>query len=1569
MKLAPLLATLPKSTPLSDILKLIKTSEASSGESKVLQRASLVRWFDRQTFDEVLAEDSGVNFTGFTARKDVVKTHLAGAYCLRDDARQRAFERWGDDTTGLKACARNLYRYYTKHKDASNSLACLLYADPVKALARLDDEYRRADRVFDYATLDDLLRLLRSRTNLAPKLVAFLNDREQYYQSRVLHSGDWMRSAYYMQRKEIKDEFDLFFKSRKQWLMHLHAPGGSGKTAFLQWLTSRYAVVERGPERTRIPVAKVDLDAVDLALVRRWPWLLLVAVVEQLDAQLPGKPFESLVRYVQPVQPYLRRVKATAAEAGGNAVLDQVAASMGPSVYAEFASCLKNARCLVVIDTVEELMIHQPDAFRNFLDQMAAARKDCKGLHVLISGRYVLPDPKVKKPPDPGSVDAQLLDLAKRLGSGLRPVFIAPFTPAESRRYLQKIRELPGKQPFGRMHKASRGNPFILSLFSELSLTKGGLREEDFRHPEINYLLRRVIERIPEAEMLLRWTLRYAAIPKVLTPEFFDAVVKPAFELVIAGKLTDDTEAGLPDRARNPWKHVTDGKVDREALWPDLRKYAGPRSWIIFDGDVASLQSEVAVPMRTLLHPSPVFSHLHGQAITYFEGLAEDSSNRGDAAACEALYHAFQCDGAAAGQYWTDALKKAGSTRRRRALAARLVSSDFLDKGAPLIDPRTNLPFVDGKTLAEAYLELASAAAGSAVNSSSGPDLVGLEQAAQYLRDFDTLAKSATEVLADADRIAYLRAVVADGRKQPKEVVRITQPFLKQTPGTRYTPYLLTLYGKNAGLSLTETATLYDQAAAIATGPARATIYRAKVQLWVDAGDLAKADWACEQALRDDTESNDVFLRTRLEIARECASATRVTALLSARPLNAGLHLEAFRGNAFLRLSEGRADYWFSETRSVMRETDDDIAVWATTSARALAKLTRFNEAFDLIDQTRATLKSRRPDLLSSLSLEAGRIMVEESGSSRKGSSVVDLEAVGQQDQLQLRLLQLLGNYTKPGRAQIWQREIKRRLFPELSDREKAIALGYWVALGSPSKADIAQFVDLFRRTTPVEARYTLLRPYLWSTAEGHAKLPIGDLIPDPPDGPDFLNHAPILARFWFYGDRKRARSLGERVLRAAGNNCELVLPALRTARRAGAVPPKELIQELLRAAQGAFDSQPYLAAHVMLELAYAGVLIRDFTLAAELYELATKYATASKLKFEGRYGGLDRQIRQKIRRAGPLPLAGPSGRHIVKLSLERSIPTLRAEWNGADRLSWKMMTSSGRQVEGIQLRIKELSSGRSVLPSIPWLQILSRLDRRPWSRFGDRGEFRVEIPEELAGIPFEALYSKPKRFCYRDNLNRSETGPWVTSVPGRLKKPSGTEAQENELARILVLTDSAESLRNRKRGYGILGRPPALATKCELTIAPVRDFQKVIHGFRPDLLWVCGELQHLGSETTMLFPSEEFTFSAHGFARALRSAQLPQPPLLLLDVPDDPGREKSVFLRNQFADSLYREGVVRSVLAGGFIKGDRLELFLKELSAAVQEFHSERQLTERIAAMAAAPPALFSSDPTIPIV
>ena len=1577
-------------------------------DREVLQRAAIPRWFDRQIYREALATGkSAPLFTKFVARSEVVAASESGRFCITDTARDQLLETWGQEER--KRFAASLVTYFRARKDTVNAFVCLLFADPAAAKKEFLRRYRYYDRAFDYVALDDLLCVVRDRQkHIARTLVQSLNEREQYYQSRTIYADDWVKSEEFLERPTLLEEFQKFFQSPKAFLMHLHAPGGAGKTAFLRWLVSRYAIVERGSGAARIPVAKVDIDQVDVTAARRWPWLLLAPVIRQLNLQINGAPLEGLLSLMQPLEALVRRGHREApSQTGLFATAESVSVTLGSTIYGDMAEQLGKAKCLVIFDTVEELMLHLPVQFVALVSGLGEVRKRCPGLRVLISGRY--PADEVK----------QCSEFVESLPEGqFRAILVEPFSAPESRKYLTKIRGL--KDPklvrkivlHSTVNKVKRGSepecsPFKLSLFAELALTPPGLNDSDFRRPELSYLLRRIIDRIPENELALRWTLRYAVIPRQLTEEFFDHVLKQHLEREIAAKTrkADDTGKGLPAGQPNPWKYVEGGQVQRAELWTALRKYAGPRSWVKFVEDIPQLQPEVVQPMRWLLRQNvSMFHQLHTSAVEYFESLAAAPGAEWAHWMVEVIYHRFQRDGVKASAYWTELLEKqpqAFALEARHQLCELLVSGDFVDdRYNPLPDPDTGAELVDAPILARARLELASIFAQRARNAASDQERSRfLEEAVRHFDLLKRLERQLGKKISDGGRRAHIEASIAIHLGHEKKGLAIAERYVAGQPRSAYAVPLLVLQAETGGQNPEMVSSLFERAAALAASqPAPllsvGEILRRQAVIWIHAGDLRRAVEIAEGIKRRPDRSEELtgsIYETLFDIASDSGDNARLETLYRECPS----HPRSFGANACLQIARGSAEYWLSENHPSPSLSSDELVEHTVWRARALGELCRTREAFREIDSVAAELRDSRSDLIELLNLEKAQLALDVLGDRRGARSLLKVRDVRADNRLRHRVLTLRASENPYNARATWQ-EICGKLLPGVSALERANAWAHWIGYGEPINTDRQEFLHACGKIQPAVARHAVLRAFLYAPVGSKRDRPVMGDFPAPQDGPDLLQHSLELASYYVVSSAFSAAQelLSGLPVESLLTNLVLVFRFLRVARRSRCPLDDHLVTIFQREILEAQDRQPQLAALATLELANWQVRCDRRKDGAKSLTAARQLMAKAGGRFEGRYLPLTRGLISDLENAkAPVSkatvLARGSSPARPAVEAPPGIPMLLPERFLLERRGPRIVT---RSVENPNSPAHDWNHQAKILAKKSNLSLYVSEDLAGElleSEFGERRPtlLRREIADlelnaaqqsTVAGWFQEALMGagypvQPTRQWKRDDLRA------LTTAAADLKIPNADWAQWEPKLRlctarktspaVLMFRESYASERSRKRGYAVHGLDIVKELKlpnCLFWRPEYGALSEVDRQF--NLFWLIGSLQSTSSGLMLIIHegSQTFAFTPHQLSETFASKAMRVPPMVFLDIPDDPQRAQQAALRNQFAHSLYSLGRVRSVLGAGLVQRD-MKRYVAALRKCIETHACEGTMAEALAPCSTVP-VLYSADPTVPV-
>ncbi|TKK86054.1 hypothetical protein FDA94_22800 [Herbidospora galbida] len=610
-----------------------------SGVRGALMRCALPGRFDETLYDAVLRGD-GPSLAEMAATGRFRRLPGSGQYRLDPALRETAWSRWWIDEArvmgeGIPDAMRETARRIADEVDDElEELRLTALVSPGGAVAAFRVLYRRADTAFDLVACQDALDVL-----AAPDLIGvspLIAETHATYQARLAartaHATEYRQTGRYLHRDAL--ERVLTGDAR---VVHLHAPGGMGKTMLLRWFAARRCLTQW----PHVPCARIDLDAVDPVNAVRHPWLVLLEIAAQLSPQIPGAPFFDLLRD----HDRWRRVLSRAA-VPNTALLSEVeaAAADGADVTRRFfATDLPDH--VVVFDTLEEIVLRPAADPRPFVETLARLSG-----RVVLSGRYDLRDRL------PGFADAF---------PDAEIVEVPPFDDDLAARYLTERRGLTRPDLIDAMVRRAGGLPFALAMYGDLAEANPELtaREvEEAREPALLYCLDRILERIPDDR--LRWLLRYAVLPRHLDAEFVTDVLWPHLEAGLRDDkvLDDPAEDARPDRKTKIFLPGPPPPAPA-ALWEELTTYAGATSWVqpTDDGRLV-FHENLRDPVRDLLRDHPVFAVLHASAEAHYtRRAAREHWARWSA---EAVYHAFQHRGTAALPRWRALITEAWDTGR-----------------------------------------------------------------------------------------------------------------------------------------------------------------------------------------------------------------------------------------------------------------------------------------------------------------------------------------------------------------------------------------------------------------------------------------------------------------------------------------------------------------------------------------------------------------------------------------------------------------------------------------------------------------------------------------------------------------------------------------------------------------------------------------------------------------------------------------------------------------------------------------------------------------------------------------
>jgi len=800
----------------------------SPGAREMLKRAAVLGAFDARLFHEVLQvgispDDAPLlPFEEFVRHDEIARVPRAdGWHRLKESARKKHFDSWRESE--LRAFSRSALAYYNRLDDAARAamqldvLSLLILGDPKAAQDLFVKLYEQADGQFDLARCYALLQILNQReTYLSRKLDAERKEKGSYYEARALFAEEFYKTASFFERAEPLRMFEEVLDApadSPQWILNLYATGGMGKTIFLRWIIARFAVVEP----RRIPTARVDFDFLNLAVVNRHPWLVLLPIIEQLNAQLPEKGFSRLLVEYRKYRPTLRRpdpLDDAKAMEGLSQGLERVSERERETFADRFASVLSEANLdtpvLIMLDTLEEAIYPRPESLMPTIRVLDRLRARCSParLRLVLAGRYDLSETQAWLDKD-DIWHERVPDFAKICGAQTLTYQLARFSVAEARRYLIERRGLSEQLPLEAVIRLASGNPFTLALCADLLIADDSLTEEDFkdrRHIENAYLIHRIILRLPDLEII--WLLRYGVVPRQLTYDFIaNVMAAPIRREMKRLRVDDEKETGNPhdepvfsDNLNEGWledeqKHKSllverirklsvPSELDMPGAWQRLRAYASPQGWISFvpGDDALRFHPEVLNPMRRLLQRQPIFIELHRTAVTFFESQAEAEPQRWVRATREAIYHRFQLEGAPALAYWQDKMRAPQAIENpgnARELAEEITGSEYINEHGAPHEREDGALMITKLGLAEAHFVMARAVL--SLSHLSTDTSVNVSEAVSLLQRAKALQKEAQQSEAGVEVVSLCvaRLIAAARRSGEGETAEAVAPDLE----------------------------------------------------------------------------------------------------------------------------------------------------------------------------------------------------------------------------------------------------------------------------------------------------------------------------------------------------------------------------------------------------------------------------------------------------------------------------------------------------------------------------------------------------------------------------------------------------------------------------------------------------------------------------------------------------------------------------------------------------------------------------------------------------------------------
>ncbi|WP_406405093.1 hypothetical protein OH805_38305 [Streptomyces sp. NBC_00879] len=637
-----------------------------------------------------------------------------GWYRLPEADRAAYFQEWF--TPGNRAVPAELRDvesriadFWGKAGDHAEVVRHLLLISADRALARFDALFSEADERRDFAACQDLVDVLADPDRIAytdPAVQQRLADRAGYVRARTYWAADYARSAQFLKPKNLMRDTRLLLNGRHR-VWHLYAPGGAGKTMQLRWLVARHCV----PAKRDVLCARIDFDIISAHAVGRHPWLLLLEISEQFGRRLPGQPFERLEAYAA-YRVLLTNRPSGPARVAARSITSLDSRKVEEELLTAFAERLNraypNKPAVLVIDTLEELLLHEAAEAKHLVRLLGRLMELCPGLRLVLCGRYDL------RERIPHALDV--------FGKHIKHSSIEPFGMAQTREYLITVRGIKNRKLVRVAGKKSEGKPFHLALFADVierdpQITAEALDACD--EPQVRFLIDRVVHHI--SDPAVRWLLRYGVIPRRLRFQDVTTVMRNWLSQGITG--TGDADNPLSDAHHLkgnpkvfPIAATAPTDAELEQAWRRLLDYASSSSWVSRhpgDDSVVVFHSDVLAPMRQLISDHPVSRHLHQAFVEHFEELARSDPNQWVSCTKEAIYHRFQAGDDQAASSWRAAVREMWAQRRMDAvqeLCKEVLGNEYVN-GEELRLRMDGQPLISREALVDAHLGIAAALA------------------------------------------------------------------------------------------------------------------------------------------------------------------------------------------------------------------------------------------------------------------------------------------------------------------------------------------------------------------------------------------------------------------------------------------------------------------------------------------------------------------------------------------------------------------------------------------------------------------------------------------------------------------------------------------------------------------------------------------------------------------------------------------------------------------------------------------------------------------------------------------
>ncbi|MEU6986386.1 peptidoglycan-binding domain-containing protein [Streptomyces sp. NPDC046324] len=682
-------------------------------------RCALVDGFDEALYDAVLRADTGPPLAELVDQPCVEPLPGgAGSFHIGAGLREAAWRAWWLDAgvppdsapvpRALRAAEGLIAEFCERAGRIEAALQALVVADPERAAVRFEQWYQERDEQFDFPGCQDLLDALNESWawQFSPRLAELRGDRDRYLRSRMLWYDALLRSGQYLSRPDLEGRLDQLLAGTPTRALRLHAIGGMGKSMMLQWFIARRCVAAPA----RVPCALVDLDAIDAVNVVRHPWLLALELATQLNEQIPGTPFQELLRRHGAYRSVLLRDAPTLARSGAAALDTAAARSDADDVRDRFLSALREDSSgrplLIVLDAFEVAVLRPLGGAAELVGLLADIHAASSQVRLILSGRLT-------------GAEEQLDRLAERLPEhDMDRLEIRRFTEDEARSYLTGKRGIGRTEVVEGILRRAEGIPWQLALYADVAGYSPDISVETVESfdPLLAWCMDRVIGRIEDDA--LKWLIRYGVLARRLSRGFAEQVVLPRMASAMRGCEDDRPEDDLQSSgSAQPFRTGVDapqGPAEFAQLWERLKQYSAQvSSWVSAapaDPDTLVFHPCVADPLRRLLSAKPVYRLLHEDAARYYEQLAQEHPTAWAGWTRAALYHRIQAEGSEAAPAWREAVAQARAADRFEdvaEIAGEILGPEYVDEDGRPLKTAGGRPALDPQLHAEAHVELA----------------------------------------------------------------------------------------------------------------------------------------------------------------------------------------------------------------------------------------------------------------------------------------------------------------------------------------------------------------------------------------------------------------------------------------------------------------------------------------------------------------------------------------------------------------------------------------------------------------------------------------------------------------------------------------------------------------------------------------------------------------------------------------------------------------------------------------------------------------------------------------------